>query len=393
VSARGGVEWLFASQRFGIKLGLDNTRALLAALGSPDRGMRFIHVAGTNGKGSVCAMLDSILRASGHRTGLYTSPHLIDPRERVRVDGGIIPHAAFADLLERIRELTADWDHRPTFFEILTTLAIRHFADAGTGLVILETGMGGRLDATNAITPLVSAITPIDLDHTRWLGETIAKIAVEKAGILKPGVPGVSAPQRPEAEAALLERASRIGSTIRFISRPETRFPIALPGDHQRWNAALALAALEAAGLGISDETAARGLAGVHWPGRFQILAGGTVLDGAHNPHGIRALVAAWGSHFPGERAAIVFGALADKSCAEMIAALSPITAEFHISPVASERAESPGAIAALAPGQDCRVHPDLPTALAAAGSSGHRVLVTGSLFLVGEALALLDPR
>ncbi|MFM8364815.1 MAG: bifunctional folylpolyglutamate synthase/dihydrofolate synthase, partial [Verrucomicrobiota bacterium] len=192
------LDWLHGSQATGIKLGLENTHRLLAALDHPERKTKFLHVAGTNGKGSVCAMLDSVLRRAGFRTGLYTSPHLVDFRERVRVDGKMIPAEAVANGLSRLREAVRDWEHGPTFFELSTVLALDHFAREGCEIVVLETGMGGRLDSTNAVTPLVSTITPVDLDHREWLGDTIEKIAFEKAGIIKPGIPVVCSPQHPD---------------------------------------------------------------------------------------------------------------------------------------------------------------------------------------------------
>src|SRR5262245_29630575 len=207
--------WLYSLQRFGIKLGLENTRRLLdeCCIGGR-RGERpmsnaasastpkVIHVAGTNGKGSVCAMIDSICRLQGYRTGLFISPHLVTFRERIRVNGEMISEDAVAEGLKTIRDLIADWDPHPTFFEVTTALALKHFGDAKIDIAILETGLGGRLDATNAVQTDVSVITPISLDHEKWLGHTLAEIAAEKAGIIKPGVPVVSAPQQPQAEEA-----------------------------------------------------------------------------------------------------------------------------------------------------------------------------------------------
>src|SRR5437899_2654973 len=192
--------WLYGLQRFGIKLGLENIRRLVAELHVDLRGTRVIHVAGTNGKGSVCAMIDSICRAQGHRTGLFTSPHLITFRERIRMNGEMISENAVANGLTTIRHLVADWDPHPTFFEVTTALALEYFSEVKIDVVILETGIGGRLDATNAVQSDVSVITPIDFDHEQWLGNTLPEIASEKAGIMKARVPVVSTPQRPEAE-------------------------------------------------------------------------------------------------------------------------------------------------------------------------------------------------
>ncbi|MDD5198475.1 MAG: bifunctional folylpolyglutamate synthase/dihydrofolate synthase [Terrimicrobiaceae bacterium] len=374
--------WLYSTQQFGIKLGLENTRRLLAILGNPERECRFLHVAGTNGKGSVCAMLDAVLRAAGHRTGLYTSPHLADFRERIRVDGEWIPEADVARFLTGLREAVRDWPHAPTYFELVTALAIRRFADAACDYVVLETGMGGRLDATNAVTPIVSVITPISMDHAQWLGDTLEKIAGEKAGILKPGVPAVSAPQADEVRRVLIAHAP-----VAFIDGSLAQdIPINLRGSHQRRNAALALAALDAAEIEVSDAAMRTGLATVDWPGRFQEV-GRFVLDGAHNTHGCAQLVQTWREIFGDEKATVIFGALRDKTCAEMIAALAPLAESFWFVPVASARSETPKNLAATADG---RVFMTLADAVREAGRQEGRVLVTGSLFLVGEALGIL---
>ncbi len=374
--------WLYSTQQFGIKLGLENTRRLLTALGNPERAGRFLHVAGTNGKGSVCAMLDAILRAAGRRTGLYTSPHLVDFRERVRVNGEWISEPAAAGLLTTIREATADWTHMPTYFEIVTVLAIRHFADAECDYVVLETGMGGRLDSTNAVTPLVSVITPIAMDHAQWLGDSLEKIAAEKAGIFKPGVPAVSAPQSEAVAKVLAARAP-----VKFVEGelPKEIF-LNLAGAHQRRNARLALAALTAAEITLPEMAIREGLATVNWPGRFQGL-GRFVLDGAHNAHGAIQLVETWKEMRGGAPTVVIFGALRDKSCAEMLRALAPITKEFWLVPVDSVRGETPENLAVHCP-VPSRVFATLGEAFAAAPEEG--ALVTGSLFLVGEALEIL---
>ncbi len=313
--------WLYGTQLTGIKLGLDNIHRLLDALGLRDfdRTTRFLHVAGTNGKGSVCAMIDRVSRASGRRTGLFTSPHLVSFRERIRVDGEPVSRAGVAAGLTRLRRLTGDWDPAPTFFELTTALAALCFADARVEVVAWETGLGGRLDATNAITPVVSVLTAIDLDHMNYLGGTLALVAAEKAGIIKPGVPVVSAPQRPEAAAVITKAAAERGSALRWVNEPvEARITVALPGSHQRLNAAVALAALEAAGLAASAGDVAAGLGSVEWPGRFQRLeAGRVILDGAHNPAAARRLVETWAEEFGREdRPTLILGVLRDKEAA-----------------------------------------------------------------------------
>jgi dihydrofolate synthase / folylpolyglutamate synthase len=378
--------WLYSTQQFGIKLGLENIRGLLGALGDPRQCLSFLHVAGTNGKGSVCAMLDAILRASGRRTGLYTSPHLVDFRERIRVDGVNIPPQAVADGLTILREISADWSHSPTFFEIATALALRHFAEERCELVVLETGMGGALDATNAVFPLVSVITPIALDHTRWLGATLAEIAREKAGIIKPGVPVVSARQEPEAAAVLVERAAIAGSSLEFVEAPLERAEIGLRGIHQRENSALAVAALRAAGVGVSDEAVGQGLRDVRWPGRFQVVNERIVLDGCHNPHAAAQLLVNWRDAYGKEKATVIFGALGDKDYSAMLRILEPISREVFFVPIRSERSAAPEALAEACTVQH-RIFQSVKDALEA---SHGRTLVTGSLFLAGEALQAL---
>ncbi|MEI6033850.1 MAG: folylpolyglutamate synthase/dihydrofolate synthase family protein [Verrucomicrobiae bacterium] len=380
--------WLDGAQHFGVKLGLDNTRRLLDAAGCPEARLKIFHVAGTNGKGSVCAMLDSALRAAGLRTGLYTSPHLTDFRERIRVNGERIPPSALGEILTRIRQDSGGWEHSPTFFEIATVLAIDHFARQNCEAVVLETGLGGRLDATNAAVPMVAALTPIALDHAQWLGGTLEEIAGEKAGIIKPGIPVVSAPQAPEVRRVIEARARACGSPISFVSSPYPG-PVGLCGEHQKWNAAVALAALEASSLPACGEAAARGLREVSWPARFQRIGGRTVVDGAHNPHAAKCLVETWKQTFGSARATVVFGALNDKDYAEMIALLSEVADAFFFVPVASPRSADVRKFPALT-GLQARTFPSLQRALEAAGEQP--VLITGSLFLCGEALSLLLP-
>ena len=212
--------WLYATQLTGIKLGLETVHRLLDALEFDSRAVKIIHVAGTNGKGSTCAMLDAVCRAQGYRTGLYTSPHLVSFRERIQLDGRPIPEAAVADGLTHLRELTANWMPTPTFFEFTTALALDWLRRQHTEVIVVETGLGGRLDATNAVWPAVSVLTAIDYDHTAWLGDTLALIAGEKAGIIKPGVPVVSAPQDPEAAEVIARTARERGSVLHVVADP-----------------------------------------------------------------------------------------------------------------------------------------------------------------------------
>ena len=379
------LDWLNDTQFTGIKLGLDNTYRLLESIGNPHQRLRFIHVAGTNGKGSVCAMMDSCLRAAGHRTGLYTSPHLVDFRERIRVDGVKISEQETADGLTRLREAAETWDHKPTFFELSTVLAFDHFERAGCDVVVLETGMGGRLDSTNVVTPLVSVITPIAMDHMAWLGDSLAKIAAEKAGIIKPGALLISSPQEASAAEVLTAKALEAASGIRFIDAP-TDLPVALPGNHQLWNAAVAIAAIEDSGLSCPPEAIAKGLATVKWPARFQRVGERIIVDGAHNEHSAEALRSTWHQVFGTQKAVIVFGTLRDKEYAAMLQILEKIGHEFLFVPVRNERSEDPSVLKTLT-SLPSRHFPDLPSAIKAALDSTLPVLVAGSLFLAGEAL------
>lgn len=380
--------WLYSTQMFGIKLGLENTRRLLALLDHPERDLTFLHVAGTNGKGSVCAMLASILQTAGHCTGLFTSPHLREFRERIQINGIPLSREATALGLGRIREATRDWQHAPTFFEISLALALRNFSDLGCEFVVLETGMGGRWDATNAITPLVTIFTPIAMDHSQWLGDSLEKIAGEKAGILKPGIPAVSARQEPEVRGVFNAAAAEQGSPLVFVTEPWDG-DLGLKGVHQRDNAALAVAALQIAGIPVDDLAIADGLRGVQWPGRFQCWGRNLVLDGAHNPHAARVLSATWKSQFGEKRARVIFGGLSDKNLPEMLRILEPIAGEFIFVPVRSPRSESSEVLARHTT-LPCRAMSGINEALREAMDAATPTLVTGSLYLIGEALAYL---
>ena len=338
---REALAWLFGTQRFGIKLGLENIQRLLTAFRLPGPEQRIIHVAGTNGKGSVCAMIDAVARAQGYRTALFTSPHLVTFRERCQVNGELIREEQVASGLTAIRELTREWDPHPTFFEIATALALDHFKRSACELIVLETGMGGRLDATNAVTPVASVITPIDYDHQKWLGNTLPEIAAEKAGIIKPGVPVISSPQPAEAEAVIRARAEELNAPLHVVTSAYEG-ELRLHGAHQRQNAAVALAALGAAQIPINDASIAAGLTSVSWPARFQQWDDRIVIDGGHNPAGVRVLAETWRETFGDERAAIILGILQDKDAASMIATLAPLALEFILPPVRSERAFSP---------------------------------------------------
>ena len=279
---RQAIDWLFATQMFGIKLGLDGARHLLKEfLAYPAHGTRVIHVAGTNGKGSTCAMIESIARACGQRCGLFTSPHLIDFRERIQVAGGQIPQDTCAAMLTELRDLCARMDPHPTFFEISLALAMRWFRERGCELIVLETGMGGRLDATTAVPADICVITPIGLDHMQYLGGTLAAIAAEKAGIFVTGKPVVAAAQADVVRSVLEKEANEARAPLEFVAEPLLGYPIALAGSHQQWNAALAVTALHRLGLPLHTDSVRHGLAHLAWPGRFEQIRPGVVLDGA----------------------------------------------------------------------------------------------------------------
>jgi dihydrofolate synthase / folylpolyglutamate synthase len=385
------IHWLFETQNRGVKLGLDNIGRLLAALREPQNELRFIHVAGTNGKGSVCAMIDSICRSAGMKTGLFTSPHLIRFNERIQINGLPIDDADVVAGIRRIRELIEEERH-PTFFEITTALAFHYFQVKGVDLVVLETGLGGRLDATNVVRPLVSVVTAIDMDHQKWLGDTLTDIATEKAGIIKPNVPIVSGPQFAEVQTVLQKVASERSAPISFVEFPTEGFFIGLAGAHQRTNAALALLAIRKAGIHVSPQAIKEGLANVYWPGRFQRINERIVLDGAHNPAATKCVVETWRQCVGPERATIIFGGLCDKDLQGMILKLSTLAARFFLVPIRSQRAALPADIKPFVPNY-------LPATLCASAEQAldlalrfhEQILVTGSLFLVGETLAILE--
>jgi dihydrofolate synthase/folylpolyglutamate synthase len=391
---REAIDWLFSTQMFGIKLGLDGPRRLLKqALAHPEHGTRVIHVAGTNGKGSTCAMIDAVARAAGIRTGLFTSPHLVDYRERIRVSGVEIPEDECAARLTALRELCATLDPHPTFFEITLALAMQWFRARGCELIILETGRGGRLDATTAVDADVCVITPIGMDHMQWLGDTLGQIAWEKAGILVPGKPCVSAPQKPEAAIVIEREANERRSPLEFVDEPLRGYHIALAGEHQQWNAALALRALHRAGVALNPDIVRHGLGSVQWPARFERMENGRiVIDGAHNPHAAEVLAATWQTQYPGEKAALVFSAVAAKDVAGILAWIAPLADRIFICPVDSPRAMTTTELATALP-EGSPPHEEFASfdaAFAAARASGQRILVAGSLFLAGEARAML---
>jgi dihydrofolate synthase/folylpolyglutamate synthase len=400
----------------GMRPGLAVIEALLDAVGNPESRMRLVQVGGTNGKGSASAMVAAMLRAAGIRTGLYTSPHLRSLRERIRVDGRCIAEDDVADGVDALGTLCARLD--ATVFEATTALALDHFARAGVEVAVLEVGLGGRLDATTVGRPQVSVLTRIDHDHQALLGDTLARIAWDKAHIIRSGV-AVSARQNPEAEAPIVERAAALSVPLLLEGReltvsvraaslegqrldlvgPDWRIEdarCALLGPHQPSNALVAVAAARIAGAG--EAAIRRGLAEVRWPGRFQVLPGSptVVLDGAHNPGGARALAASLRAYFPGRPVTFVLGISGDKDQRGILSALLPLAERVVFTAADSPRAADPETLRALAEhlgpvpaGRlDVVARPVDALARARSESPSGLVCAAGSLFLLGELLA-----
>jgi dihydrofolate synthase/folylpolyglutamate synthase len=397
------------------KLGLERISVLLEALGAPQQAYPIVHVAGTNGKGSTCAMVESGLRAAGRRTGLFTSPHLIEPTERIQIVGCPVSAAQFASAFDQVHACAETLlrqeriDLHPTYFESVTAMALLLFRDCGVDLAVLEVGLGGRLDATNVVKPRICAIAPVDFDHEAFLGKSLESIAAEKAGILKPGVPAVFARQRPEAEAVLNARARDLGvdvthsadvalSNVTLHARGSdftwNGAPVScpLPGEHQVENARTAIAVL--ARLGVAPDAVRRGIAQARWPGRLERVAVNPeiVLDGAHNPASARALAAYLERFYDPARVWLVYGAMRDKAVSEMAAILFPRARHVIVTAPEQARALRPESIRDLADHDSIQVAPNIQAALdmAQAAAPEDAIFVTGSLFLVGEARALL---
>jgi dihydrofolate synthase/folylpolyglutamate synthase len=417
------VDYLFSLEQFGIKFGLDNITALLEAIGHPERAFRSIHIAGTNGKGSVTAMLDAALRAAGHRTARYTSPHMVDLSERFVIDGRPVDRSTLGSAIAQVRrasehlQATGALSGPPTFFETATAAAFDLFRQAEVAVAVCEVGLGGRLDATNVLTPMVSAITSIAFDHQRYLGDTLPEIAFEKAGIIKPGVPvvigDISGPAGDVIERIARERGARLvraheGVRVNdlHIGRDDVRMRlatgageygdlrVALAGRHQVDNAVLAVRILEVlTGLGITvpRQAVSAGLADVRWPGRLEriVLEDGRqlLLDAAHNPAGAAALASYLAA--AGERRPLVFGAMRDKDIPEMLRILAPEIAAVVMARASNRRSAEPAELADVAR----RIAPDLPVtiastideALAAAWRISPHIIVAGSIFLLGD--------
>ena len=364
------IEYLQGLQLFAATFGLENTRRLAALAGDPQARLRFIHVAGTNGKGSTCALLEGIYRAAGLRVGLFTSPHLVSFRERIQINRVLIPEADLARLAGTLHEKNGGAG--VTLFEFTTVLALMWFAEQHCDLAF---------------------------DHEQWLGDTLAKIAGEKAGIIKPGVPVVSAVDAPAARDVMAAMAQKLGAPLAQVDLADAEhlpFPVALPGRHQKSNAALALATVEVlqTNIPVPPEALRAGLAAVSWPGRLQLVrrADGTeiLLDGAHNPAGADTLRRALENEFAGRSPTLIFGSLGDKKWLEICRILAPLANPILTVPVASKRTadarELAAAFRAAHPGAAVTACPGLAEALKACKIGGF-IVITGSLYLIGEAL------
>ena len=423
------LDWLFSLAQFGIKFGLDNIHTIVASLDHPERHYRSVHVAGTNGKGSVTAIVELALRSAGHKTGRYTSPHLLDLSERFAIDGVPVQRHLLIEAVTTVREaverLRADGrlDVHPTFFEVTTAAAFEIFRRSAVDVAICEVGLGGRLDATNVLSPVACAITSIAFDHEQYLGRTLALIAAEKAGIIKPRTPVVVGKVPAEAAAAIRTAASRVhaplieamdgveigpielspdGSqhfTLRTPHREYGDVHLALAGDHQADNAVVAvrlIEEIESAGMVAGPDAIAGALANVRWPGRLErvVLADGreALLDAAHNVAGAAALA----HHLQrlGGRRPLVFSAMRDKDAAGMLAVLAPSVSKLIVTRASNPRAAEPSALASLA----ARIAPALPievedspaSALTRAWSASPRIVVAGSIFLLADAMKQL---
>ena len=386
------------------KFGLDRITRLLESLGSPHRAGRFVHVAGTNGKGSTCAMIEVGLRAAGVRTGLYTSPHLIEPTERIQIAGQPISETQFAEACTQVHELaermlsSGELDLHPTYFEMVTAMAFLLFARQQIDTIVLEVGLGGRLDATNVVNPALTVITPVDFDHQFFLVDTLAKIAAEKAGILKLGVLAIFAEQPAEAETILRAHAKGPYILARdwaitdlVIDERGSKFKMRgldivcpLAGQHQVENARTAAIALHQ--LGISPA----GIAQTRWPGRLEQVSRQPeiILDGAHNPAGARALADYIRRFYSGQRIWIIYGVMRDKAVGEMASLLFPLANRVIVTAPANSRAMPPEEIPA--PGATITHTVSEAIALLQQAIPDDVIFITGSLFVVGEARALL---
>lgn len=416
---REALEYLYSLQKYGIKFGLSKTSNLMKVFGNPHLGNRYIHIAGSNGKGSVAAMVESILVRSGLKVGFYSSPHLVRFTERFRINREEISEKKAAGLTRELKG-AIDPRHPPTFFEVTTAMALVYFAREKTDIAIMEVGMGGRLDATNVIRPEVSVITNISLEHQFFLGSSLLQIAGEKAGIIKKGVDVITAATQPHVirlfESLSAEKKApffRVGRDVRYRTREKglnyygirrvfRDLEYSLHGSYQSRNCALALGIielLEMKGFGISTRNILDGLKNTTWPGRMHIVSRNplTILDGAHNPGAVGKLAGAVRADFSYDRLFLVLGVMEDKDIDEMLRILLPVSDYVICTRPDYYRSADPEDVMRRVSlhGKEGKVVPRVGKAIEEAGkmaSPGDTVLITGSLFTVGEALAYFDP-
>ena len=392
------IQWLYDLRLFGAKLGLENPRRLAELAGNPQDRLRIIHVAGTNGKGSVCAMLESIYRHAGYQTGLFTSPHLISFRERMQINRQLIAEEDIIRLAGEMQALLRDCprESHPTFFEVITVMALKYFAKSKCDVVLLETGLGGRLDATNIVTPIASVITPIAEDHQQWLGETLAQIAAEKAGIIKPGKPVFCAAQKPKAQA-VIESVAKEKDVPLTLADIQMELPaLLLQGEHQKQNATLATTVAKSLTDEFPVEEAAirEGLAKVHWPARAQSWQEGPrqfIFDAAHNPASMRTLVDILRDNHSGKAPAILLGMSQEKNWREMCRLIAPLANRVMAVPTSSQKTVSPDSIAKV-----CSKFCETMTAESVEQGLDRLtdepfVVVAGSIYLAGEVMERLN--
>ena len=413
------IKYIHSVSNFFCKPGLERVIELCRGLGDPQRELKFIHVGGTNGKGSFCAMTDSILRAGGYKVGLYTSPFVRVFNERMRVNGENIPNDTLARLTERAKAVADRMTDRPTEFELITAIAFDYFREEGCDLVILEVGMGGRLDATNIIeNPLLSVITGISIDHTSFLGNTTAEIAAEKAGIIKQGCPTLWGGHDPDAEAVIAEKAEKMQSTLYktaynelknlSLSLSGSRFDfvgysdlnLSMLGEYQPRNAATVLSAIEILSdvLPVSEDNIRMGLKNAKWPARFEIISQEPLIifDGSHNAEGISAAVRSTKAYFGDESVIVISGVLRDKEYHKIASDIAKISHRgFTITPE-NPRALPAEAYANVLTDYDCHSVPcesvadAISKAISAAKEEGKAILILGSLYTYSEVMDAL---
>lgn len=410
---------------------LDRMRSLLKKLDDPHKNLKCAHVAGTKGKGSTCTMLATMLQACGNKVGLYTSPHLVDIRERIVINGEMITQAALTRYINKAALIIEKMEEKPTFFEIFTAIAFMHFAEEKVDVAVIETGLGGRLDSTNVITPLVVGLTSISMDHMQQLGSTIEAIATEKAGVMKAGVPTISMAQVPAAKSVFKKAAAAVGSPLLFTgdtsgidfsyrfessrdNGPQTRvcvttehssfehFPLPLLGEHQALNCGLALAMLDQLkikGIKVDDKAAMTGLQGIKIPGRMEKLSVEPVIlaDGAHNAASMECLMRGIGQYLPYDSMVVIFGCAADKDIPGMLDRIMRGADKVIFTKSNNPRAAEPKELSEKyeeLSGRTAQIAPTLADALRIARSAVTRediICVTGSFYLVGEAKQILQ--